>query len=419
MSRTFLKLWKALFAFPLAVMLFAFTAGMSANAVASTDLNPAHVGADSATFSEDCDGINTDSFSGVLWHFILEGTTAVNSGELTVQFASFGVVGPKVYDKKSGPVLHWNIFTPTDDTLLGASTTADGNNLNLSHVCHGTGAEGDIPTSSITTEIHLGATDADPDNPIVVDACNVLSGSTVHDSAQCVTTPTTAAPAGSTITFFFYQNDTCAAPPVGTPAVFYVDGLTDPTIDPALAKGPLAPGSYSYQAFFASGDPTKLIGSESACEPFHVYNAALTPGYWKNHLAPLSSSCTSKQGCSANGPWTQDGLPQSLGNFYTVSVTGDATAVFNKMNCGSSTDQDAIGCLAGHLLATKLNLWNQSDPCINSVVTDADAFLTAHNYVGPNGTYGPLSAADRASAISLKTALDQYNNGLGCTNFCQ
>ncbi|MFL5805189.1 MAG: hypothetical protein ACJ8CR_26045 [Roseiflexaceae bacterium] len=100
-----------------------------------------------------------------------------------------------------------------------------------------------------------------------------------------------------------------------------------------------------------------------------------------------------------------------------------AAQVFKAMNCGSSKDQDAIGCLAGHLLATKLNLANGSLACpsILQAVADADAFLKGQtvngvpgiNYTGPSGKY-TLTAAQRNFVISLKTKLDQYNNNISC-----
>ena len=91
------------------------------------------------------------------------------------------------------------------------------------------------------------------------------------------------------------------------------------------------------------------------------------------------------------------------------------------MNCSSSKPNDAIGCLAGHLLAAKLNVANGADTCIAPIIAKADAFLsgqvvdgvTGINYIGPSGTY-TLTAAQRALAVSLKTALDQYNNNISC-----
>jgi len=131
----------------------------------------------------------------------------------------------------------------------------------------------------------------------------------------------------------------------------------------------------------------------------------LTPGYWKNHKAQATAL-----------------LPITLGN-YSVNTFAKATAVFNKMNCSSTKPTDAIGCLAGHLLATKLNLANGSLACpgILQAVADTDAFLKGQTvsgvpgitYIGPSGTYN-LTAAQRNLAVSLKTKLDKYNNNISC-----
>ena len=134
-----------------------------------------------------------------------------------------------------------------------------------------------------------------------------------------------------------------------------------------------------------------------------------TIGYWKNHR-----------------PQTTALLPQKLGN-YTVSTFAQATAVFNATNCGSSTSQGAIGCLAGQLLAAELNLANFASPCIQPTVNKATSFLkggtvtaggttgTGVNYVGPSGTY-TLTASGRTVATKLASALDGYNNNKSCTN---
>jgi hypothetical protein len=84
------------------------------------------------------------------------------------------------------------------------------------------------------------------------------------------------------------------------------------------------------------------------------------------------------------------------------------------MNCSSTKDQDAVGCLAGHLLAAKLNRANGSLACtIDPVIAQADALLISINYQGPGHKY-TLTPAQRSLAISLKTQLDTYNNNLSC-----
>ena len=167
--------------------------------------------------------------------------------------------------------------------------------------------------------------------------------------------------------------------------------------------------NYDNTATFTTND-TRTTGSASKRVTVCFYNAALTPGYWKNH-PNLDSR-------HPNDPYTAKFLPKLLGN-YSVGTTALATAVFNAMNCSntgsnSQLNQNAIGCLAGHLLATKLNLANNSDPCITSVVTAADTFLSGIPYIGPTGNYTGIGTVKRAQAITLKSALDKYNNGGGC-----
>jgi hypothetical protein len=158
------------------------------------------------------------------------------------------------------------------------------------------------------------------------------------------------------------------------------------------------------------------------CSPFTV-------GYWGNHLAPKNTSgCTglpSGTHCSRNGPWTNQFLPQNVGNFpvSTFQIAADVIAANNCSNASSSS-QNAIGCLAAQLLAAELNVANMPNPCIVTVtdgINDANAFLqglvvdgvTGIVYTGPTGTY-PLSSAQRNEALVLKDKLANYNQGGGC-----
>ncbi|MDP9253260.1 MAG: hypothetical protein M3O80_09665, partial [Chloroflexota bacterium] len=126
-------------------------------------------------------------------------------------------------------------------------------------------------------------------------------------------------------------------------------------------------------------------------------NQPFTPGYWKNH--PTQAGAL---------------LPVTLGTFSVKDVK-TLNAVFSGMNCSGTKDLDAVGCLAGHLLAAKLNVKNGADNCINAIIAQADAFLTSIGYQGPGKPLAhKLTAAERATAISLKDALDTYDNGGGC-----
>jgi hypothetical protein len=252
----------------------------------------------------------------------------------------------------------------------------------------------------------MSTTVKDAQGATVDDTHKVAAGSTVHDSATLTGQVGTFSFNGTaTVTYRFFTSHDCSGT-ASTTETKYLN--SNGTVPDSSATGQLAAGTYSYQASYSGN--ANYNPKTSACEPFTVVvpSAPLTPGYWKNHRAQTTAL-----------------LPGiKLGN-YPVDTFNKATAVFDNMNCASSTDNGAIGCLAGHLLATKLNVKNLSDPCIWPVINKADAFLKAQlvtyagitatgiNYVGPSGTY-TLSAAQRSLAIALKSAMDKYNNGGGC-----
>jgi hypothetical protein len=240
----------------------------------------------------------------------------------------------------------------------------------------------------------------------VDDTHRVAAGTAVHDTATLSGQVGTFSFNGTaTVTYSFFTSHDCTGTPAGTQTVTVAANGSVPDSSPQT----LAAGSYSYQATYsgnANYDP-----KTSACEPFIVVtpSSPFTPGYWKTHRAHTTRLLVP---------------PITLGN-YTVDTFAKATAVFNNMNCSSTQINSAIGCLAGHLLATKLNIKNLSDPCIQPVVDKADAFLkgqvvtyggytaTGVNYIGPNVSYS-MNNNKRNLAIALKNALDKYNNGGGC-----
>ncbi|TLZ44620.1 MAG: hypothetical protein E6K32_05285 [Gammaproteobacteria bacterium] len=181
----------------------------------------------------------------------------------------------------------------------------------------------------------------------------------------------------------------------------------------------VTPGSYNVTETGPSGyiatpsadcSGSIALGETKTCTIVnHDIAKRLTMGFWKNHQAQTTAL-----------------LPQKLGN-YVVGTFPQATAVFNKSNCSSTKPQDAIGCLAGQLLAAELNLANFASPCIQPTVNKANSFLkagtvtvggttaTGVNYIGPTGTYN-LSTNQRIVAVKLAAALDIYNNNIGCPN---
>lgn len=191
-----------------------------------------------------------------------------------------------------------------------------------------------------------------------------------------------------------------------------VDGSAYSLCDSVLNGGSCTSNNVTYtldQAYELH--PTVEDRSEVAYEggkDYQVtYGNTLTPGYWKNHL-------------TKGTPNTSQFLPQAIGP-YTVSNTSQVTSIFNGMNCGNSTAQNAIGCLAGQDLATLLNVANDSDDCITADLMKTNAWLSGITedgvpgitYTGPTSTYA-LTSAQRSEAIALQTVLSNYNAGGEC-----
>jgi hypothetical protein len=104
------------------------------------------------------DGLNGDECEGmelgqgeVFIHFVQSPTDA-DSGDLTVDFEDEADWGPNAQDGNQGAQLDWDVLV-TDDgdgdvTILNATSTADGGELKISHICAGPGF--DIETEGIT-----------------------------------------------------------------------------------------------------------------------------------------------------------------------------------------------------------------------------------------------------------------------------
>jgi hypothetical protein len=503
-------------------------------------------------FTQECTGNETLDSGQVLWHFVHTGTTGADlPSTLTATFTdgtnTYTLTAAGYSNGGGSAIVMYDVITPSSYSLISPTSDTISNDglLNLSHVCPG-GSEASV--SNATTEIHNGATDSG--TPSVVTGALDL-GSTVHDSATISTDPAVALPSGSTVTFYFYNDGTCDTSDdtnpgdyVYTSGALAANGASPVTVDPALAEGPLQAGSYSYKAFFVSGDhsvaldatsdcepltinqgtsntstaihlgatdsgtptvvtgitvgqtvhdsatvtgtpaaftPTGSVtfkwftnglctgdgttlntvaldsngyadpstaetptvpgmyafqavyggdsnytGSTSSCEPLQVFNAPLTIGYWSTHMYKCAAAeKNGHNGCNNNGPFTDSLLGTSICNGACVagklSNTFTATAltalsVFNGNNCSnaSTSDSNAAACLAAQLLAAELNVANVANPCICPTIVNSIAFLTAVNYSGPGSKVTFTATYTRAGAISLKTALDTYNNGGGC-----
>jgi hypothetical protein len=128
-------------------------------------------------------------------------------------------------------------------------------------------------------------------------------------------------------------------------------------------------------------------------------DCSLSIGYWMNHagLGPQPDEVTQY-------------LPIWLGTpngAKSVQVTTAVQAV-NLLNYNDDAS-NGINRLYGQLLAAKLNIKNGvSSSTIDTVISDADAFLATNNA----GDWSSLSSALKDQVNAWKNTLDQYNNGL-------
>lgn len=308
----------------------------------------------------------------------------------------------------------------TVDTTGGLTITANGSK-DFPYTCGLSAFPTDYPDTTNTATISWDAQDLSDNTHLAAGSANtgsvpVVFSSTQSDNCVDVTDSVVGDLSGATVgnpfptcvggtgddngTFTFTYSKTFNAPALGTCA------------------------DHDNTASFADNSTPQNTGSDDQTVTVCTFNAPLTIGYWGNHLASSNKSsllydnyCKSPlsgTGCSSNGPWTKQYLSKSLGNF-SVSSVAIAAAVFRANNCSnaSSSSQNAVGCLAAQLLAAELNVANTSNPCINTTIATANAFLVSISYVGPTGTYN-LSTTQRNTALALKNTLVNYNQGGGC-----
>jgi hypothetical protein len=152
------------------------------------------------------------------------------------------------------------------------------------------GGGGTPQGASVVTEVHLA-------DHTVIDGTNVaylpaFGSIIVHDKATVTTTEGADIPAGSTVDFYFFSNGTCSTDPAAGPDSKGISGASPASVDNGLPQTISVTGSYSYKAFFYSGDLTAVTDAEGECEPFVVAaQLGKTMGFWgnKNGVAYITS----------------------------------------------------------------------------------------------------------------------------------
>ena len=131
----------------------------------------------------------------------------------------------------------------------------------------GGGPQGSQVVTTVHNATHLELTNASPG------ALGVIA----HDKAIVTTTGTPAAaiPAGSTVSFYFWKNNSCEGTPFAGPDNQAISGAS-PASAESGSQGPLGAGEYSFKALFNSGNTEVVSDSEGECEPFKVSKGGTT-----------------------------------------------------------------------------------------------------------------------------------------------
>jgi hypothetical protein len=158
-------------------------------------------------------------------------------------------------------------------------------------------------TSDIGTELH------NADHSVIPPAANEATTATVHDKA-IVTTTSGFAPTG-TVTFQFFTNGECKAPPAGESTVgLQTANPSGGTVDnTGFPPGPLAAGTYGFWAKY-NGDLNNKATDFSGCEPFMVTTITI------NKLA---------NGGNDTFGYTVSGPTPSTPNILTTGTPGTGT----------------------------------------------------------------------------------------------
>ena len=212
------------------------------------------------------------------------------------------------------------------------------------------------------------------------------AGSSVFDTATVAgvagVTPT------GTVTYTFFTNGTCSVPGSSAPPVTL---NANGTVPPSGTHGPLAAGSYSFQAVY-SGD-ANYTGSTSACEPLTIAHATPTIATTPSAGGPVGTGISDT--ATVSGGFTPTGnVTFNLFAPGDTGCTGSPRSSTNPLNAGSATSSTFPSTAVGtyHWTATYNGDTNNtpvSSPCTAEpvVITQATPTIaTTPSAGGPVGT---------------------------------
>ena len=217
-------------------------------------------------------------------------------------------------------------------------------------------------------------------------------GSSVFDTATVTPTPATFTPTGS-VTYTFFPDNDCTGTGTGAGGGALVAGIPPNS----NTEGPLAAGSYSFQAIY-SGD-TNFAGSTSACEPLTI-NAGTTTTATVIKSSPGGTTVTGALPLGSSVFDTSTVTPTPAGFTPTGSV---AYTFFPDNDCSGTGTGAGGGALVGGVPPNS----NTEGPLaagsysFRAVFTPGDT-----NFTGSTSACEPLtvSAGTTATATVIKNA---------------
>ena len=168
------------------------------------------------------------------------------------------------------------------------------------------------------------------------------AGSSVLDTAT-VTGVTGVTPTG-TVTYTFFTNGTCTAPG-GPPATVTLNA--NGTVPNSGNHGPLAAGSYSFQAVY--GGDANFTGSTSPCEPLTIAQTTPTIATTPSAGGPVGTSISDT--ATVSGGFTPTGTV-TFDLFGAGDATCAGTPVFTATDRPLSGDSAASGTFATTAVGT-------------------------------------------------------------------
>jgi hypothetical protein len=215
------------------------------------------------------------------------------------------------------------------------------------------------------------------------------TGSSAHDTATVTTSDTVVA--SGTVTYTFFTNGACSGTGTGAGGGALVSGAAPNS----STEGPLAAGSYAFQATY-SGD-SNYAGSTSGCEPFTVGEgtSSITTAV-KDAATGLAWSGSEAIGASAYDTAT-------VTTSDTVTATGTVAYTFFTNGACSGTGTGAGG---GALVSGAVLNSNTEE----SLAAGSYAFQATYsgdsNYAGSTSACEPFSVPTGSvlAATSTKTA---------------